>query len=77
MTPDSDPDLDAKILQIFLQLTLFCKPIKLTLSEVPPPSVIHFLNPLMTPDLDPNSYAKILQIFLLPYFAKIQVKVQS
>ena len=76
MIPDLDPNSDAKILQIFFA-TLFCKPIKLTLSEVLSPGVIHFLNPLMTPDLDPNSYAKILQIFLLPYFAKIQVKVQS
>ena len=49
--------------------TLFCKPIKLTLSEVLPASVIPFWKPLMTPDLDPNSDAKILQIFLQPYFA--------
>ena len=31
----------------------------------------------MAPDFDPTSDAKILQIFLQPYFAKIQVKVQS
>ena len=44
---------------------------KLTLSEVLPPSVIPFWKPLITPDLDPNSDAKILQIFLQPYFAKL------
>ena len=56
MTPDLDPNSDAKILQIFLQ-PYFANPTKLTLPGVLPPSVIPFWKPLMTLDLDPNSDA--------------------
>ena len=65
MTPDLDPDSDAKILQIF------CYPILQihinTFLEVLQPSVMPFWKPLMTSDLNPNLDTKILQIFLQPF----------
>ena len=62
MTPDLNPNSDAKILQIFLQPN-FANPHYENFQRSYSPSVIPFWKPLMTPDLDLNSDAKILQIF--------------
>ena len=53
MTPDLDPNSDAKILQIFLQ-PYFANPqnYHFQIPEVLPLSVIPFWKPLITPDLD-------------------------
>ena len=72
MTPDLDPNSDAKILQIFLQPFFANQQLEHFQRSYLHPSVIPFWKPLMTPYLDPNSDAKILQIFLQPIFANQQ-----
>ena len=62
MTPNLNPNSDAKILQIFLQ-PIFATP-EYENFQRPYPQM--FWKPFMTPNLNLNSNAKFLQIFGIP-----------
>ena len=69
MTPNLNPNSDAKIVQIFLQT------MNMKTSRGPAPKCfIPFRKPLMTPNLNLNSDAKILQIFCNPFLQTHNMK---